>query len=116
MVHYKQNGIVVTFKSQAYGEYLMVQKNVHDIMLNENKQEMKLLNLTCMCLFIWMEKRLDLNTLKMLILALFLWVGDILGSFRKSQFSKLGISHICSFWIIGELLAYNMNERGKKQN
>lgn len=52
MVHYKQNGIVVTFKSQAYGEYLMVQKNVHDIMLNENKQEMKLLNLTCMCLFI----------------------------------------------------------------
>ena len=44
----------------------MIPKNTHD-MLKENKQEMKLFNLTCMYLLTQMEKRLGLKVLKMLI-------------------------------------------------
>ena len=66
MVHYKQIGITAIFRSHISGEYLMIPKNTHD-MLKENKQEMKLFNLTCMYLFTQMEKRLGLKVLKMLI-------------------------------------------------
>lgn len=68
MVHYEQNGTEAIFK-----DYLMKQQqqNVQE-RLNENRQEMKLFTLTCMCLCIRVEKRLDLNTLKMLISTLFL--------------------------------------------
>lgn len=66
MVHYKQNGITAIFRSHTSGEYLMIPKNTHD-MLKENKQEMKLFNLTCMYLFTQMEERLGLKVLKMLI-------------------------------------------------
>ena len=66
MVHYKQNGITAIFRSHISGEYLMIPKNTHD-MLKENKQEMKLFNLTCMYLLTQMEKRLGLKVLKMLI-------------------------------------------------
>lgn len=52
-------------KSHAYKEYLMTPNNVHDMLIC--KQEMKVFNLTCMYLFIQMEKRLGLNILKILI-------------------------------------------------
>lgn len=46
MVHYEQNGTEAIFK-----DYLMKQQNVQE-RLNENRQEMKLFTLTCMCLCI----------------------------------------------------------------
>lgn len=47
MVHYEQNGTEAIFK-----DYLMKQQQNVQERLNENRQEMKLFTLTCMCLCI----------------------------------------------------------------
>ena len=62
-------------------------------MLKENKQEMKLFNLTCMYLFTQMEKRLGLKILKMLI--------------QASVFQKHVITRCRSIMIFLHTILYN---------